>query len=325
MTIADIAKMAGVSNAAVSRYFNNGYISEEKREAIRRVIEETGYQPSLQAQTLRTGKTKTIGVIAPKISSTSMGKVVEGVLSVLHENGYQMLLSVTLDSLEREIEYLRSFDDKRVDGVILLASVSTPEHKKVLKSMNVPVVILGQKFPGQYCVFHDDYHGMHDLTNLILEKGRKKLGYIGVMLQDQAVGMERRKGFLDAMAEAGLEVLEEHCMIAKFSVESGYEKAAELLKRYPEMDGLICATDTIAIGAMQYLLSQGILVPEDIYITGQGDSILTHLADHSISTVHYSYEKSGEVAAGMLMEILTTGETAFKEVMLDYYIVENDK
>ena len=210
MTIADIARLAGVSNAAVSRYFNNGYISEEKKEAIRKVIEETGYQPSLQAQTLRTGKTKTIGVIAPKMSSASLGSVIEGVISVLNENGYQMLLSVTQNDYEKELEYLRAFDDKRVDGVILLATVFTPEHKKVLRNMNVPVIILGQKFDGHYCVFHDDYHGMHELTKLILEKGRKRIGYIGVTMQDKATGVERKRGFLAAMEEAGLEVNEEH-------------------------------------------------------------------------------------------------------------------
>ena len=323
MTIADIARLAGVSNAAVSRYFNNGYISEEKREAIRKVIEETGYQPSLQAQTLRTGKTKTIGVSAPKMSSASLGSVIEGVLSVLNESGYQMLLSVTQNDHEKEIEYLKAFDDKRVDGVILLATVFTTEHKKVLKNMNVPVIILGQKFDGHFCVFHDDYHGMYDLTKLLLEKGRKNIGYIGVLMQDKAAGVERQRGFKSAMKDAGLEVKDEHCLIAKFSVQSGYEKAAEMLKKYSDIDGIICATDEIAIGAMQYLLEKGISVPEDVYIAGQGDSILARVAGHAISTVHYSYEKSGEVAANMLIEILTTGETAFKEIMLGYYIVDN--
>lgn len=323
MTIADIAKLAGVSNAAVSRYFNHGYISEEKKEAIRRVIEETGYQPSLQAQTLRTGKTKTIGVIAPKMSSASLGSVIEGVLSVLNVNGYQMLLSVTQNDLKKEIEYLKAFDDKRVDGIVLLASVFTPDHKKVLKNINVPVIILGQKFDGQYCVFHDDYHGMYDLTKLVIDKGRKKIGYIGVMAQDKAAGLERHRGFQAAMEDAKLEVRDGHCIIAKFSAQSGYEKAEEMLNRYPDMDGLICATDEIAIGAMQYFLSHGISVPEDIYIAGQGDSMLARVAGHSISTVHYSYKKSGEVAANMLMEILTTGETAFKEIMLGYYIVDH--
>ena len=88
MNIGDIAKRAGVSRAAVSRYFNNGYISEEKKEAIRKVVEETGYRPSIQAQTLRTKKTRLVGVILPKIDSAAIGNVVAGILAVLNESGY---------------------------------------------------------------------------------------------------------------------------------------------------------------------------------------------------------------------------------------------
>ena len=80
MNIAQIAKLAGVSSAAVSRYFNNGYISEEKRRAIRKAVEETGYRPSVQAQTLRTKKTRMVGVIVPKMASESIGPMVEGML-----------------------------------------------------------------------------------------------------------------------------------------------------------------------------------------------------------------------------------------------------
>ena len=136
MNISEIAKLAGVSSAAVSRYFNNGYISEEKKEAIRKVVEQTGYRPSIQAQTLRTKKTKMIGVIVPKIASASIGKIVEGVLSVLNESGYQMLLAVTQNDPKKELEYLSAFNDKQVDGVILAATVVTAEHKKILKNLS---------------------------------------------------------------------------------------------------------------------------------------------------------------------------------------------
>lgn len=322
MNIAEIAKLAGVSSAAVSRYFNNGYISEEKREAIRKVVEETGYRPSLQAQTLRTKKTRMVGVIVPKIASASIGRIVEGILSVLNETGYQTLLAVTQNDPKKELEYLSAFNDKQVDGVILAATIFSPEHKRLLKEFPVPVVIVGQQLGGHYCVFHDDYHAAYDLTRLILEKGRKKLGYIGAVQKDKAVGAERYRGFCDAVGEAGLESLAENFVIASFTVASGYEKAGELLEKSGKLDGILCATDTMAAGAMQYLREHQIRVPEEILVAGHGDSEMARITDPPLLTVHYSYEKSGELAARMLLDVLADRETAVKEMKLGYYIVE---
>lgn len=325
MNIAEIANMAGVSRAAVSRYFNNGYISDEKREAIRRVVEETGYRPSLQAQTLRTKKTRMIGVIVPKIASASIGRVVEGILSVLNKRAYQMLLAVTQNDPEKELEYLSAFDVKRVDGVILVATVFTAEYKRRLKSLSVPFVIVGQQLSGYCCVFHDDYHASYDLTRRLLEKGRRKLGYIGAIQQDKAVGAERYRGFQDAVRDMGVGELADNYVTAAFTVASGYEKTKELLEKCGELDGLVCATDTMASGAMQYLFEHGINVPGQMLVAGQGDSDMAKVTAPPLLTVHYSYEKSGELAVQMLMEALEQKEAALKEVKLGYYIVDPEE
>lgn len=337
MNIAEIAKMAGVSSAAVSRYFNNGYISEEKREAIRKAVEETGYRPSLQAQTLRTKKTKMIGVILPKINSAAMGSMVAGILSVLNKNGYQLLLADTQNNPEKELEYLSVFNDKQVDGVIFSATVVASAHKRALKDMTVPVVIIGQRLPGYHCVYHDDYHAIYDMTRFLLEKGRKNLGYIGVLMQDEAAGKERYRGYRDAVLEgmpgsrneadgqdtARLSHMEENYVIADFTIESGYEKAKELWEKCPGLDGVVCATDSIAIGAMQYLKSQGLQIPGQVMVAGHGDSSLSKVTTPTLTTIHYSYEECGEVAANMLMGLVDKKDSAMKEIQMGYFLVEN--
>lgn len=322
MNIVDIAKMAGVSSAAVSRYFNNGHLSEKKQEAIRKVVEETGYRPSVQAQTLRTKKTKIIGVVVPKVASASIGKVVEGILSVLNESAYQMLLAVTQNDPKKEVEYLAAFQERQVDGVILVATVFTAAHKRVLKELPVPVVIVGQYLSGYCCVFHDDYHASYDLTKLFLEKGRRKLGYLSAIHKDKAVGAERYKGFCDAVRDNGLAELKENTVTAAFTVASGYEKTGELLEKYDSLDGIICATDTMAAGAMQYLQEHHIDVPDTILVAGQGDSDMARVTAPPLITVHYSYEKSGVLAVQMLLELLQYEESVTKEVKLGYHIVE---
>lgn len=102
MTIREIAQLAGVSNAAVSRYLNGGYVSGEKKERIKKVIQETGYQPSMQARTLRTKKACLVGVVVPKINSESISRVTEGVGQVLSERGAERLISVLHGKTRRQ-------------------------------------------------------------------------------------------------------------------------------------------------------------------------------------------------------------------------------
>ncbi len=324
MTISEIAKLAGVSSAAVSRYFNDGYVSEEKREAIRRVVEETGYRPSLQAQTLRTKKTKTIGVIVPKIDSSSVGRVAAGITSVLEENGYRLLLAVSEQNTQKELDYLSLFDDKQVDGIILLATVLSAALKKKIKQLSVPVVLTGQCLPGGNCVYHDDYHAMYDITKLVLSKGCRNFCYIGVTNCDKAVGAERFQGFQDALDTAGLSVLEESAETGEFTVASGYEKMRELYRKYPDVDAVICATDKIAVGAMQYLKQQGRQIGKDVLLTGQGDSVLAAHVSPSLTTIHYYYEESGRKSAQMILELIAKGTIALREMKLGFELVEHE-
>ncbi|MDO4309032.1 MAG: LacI family DNA-binding transcriptional regulator [Eubacteriales bacterium] len=324
MNIGEIAKLAGVSSAAVSRYFNNGYISEEKKEIIRKVVEETGYRPSVQAQTLRTKKTKLVGVILPKIDSAAIGSVVAGIHTVLNVSGYQLLLADTQNNPDKELEYLSTFNDKQVDGVIFIATIFTAKHRRALKSMSVPVVIVGQKLSGYHCVYHDDYHAIYEMTKLLAEKGCRRLGYIGVLHQDKAAGQERYEGYCRAVTDRGLEECRENVVISDFTIRSGYEKAETLLKKYGPLDGIVCATDAIAIGTMRYLKDQNIEIPGQMLITGHGDSSLSRVTTPTLTTVHYSYEKSGELATGMLLDILAGKEVAVKEMKLGFSIVENE-
>lgn len=324
MNISDVAKLAGVSPSAVSRYLNNGYLSEEKKETIRKVIQETGYRPLVQAQSLRTRKTKTIGVILPKINSFSISHIVAGIDSVLETQGFQILLADTHNIPEKELDYLNTFDDQRVDGVILIATVFTSKHMTALKNRKLPLVIVGQHLSGFPCVYHDDYHAFYDMTKLLLQKGCKRLGYIGAFSQDKAVGQERLRAYQDAVREAGLEDQIRHATIAKFNMRSGREKARELLDTYGPLDALICATDTMAAGALQYLHEQGIKVPEQMLLAGQGASEISEVTSPAITTIRYLYEESGANAADLMLELLEKPDTPAKEIKLGYTILENE-
>lgn len=321
MNIGDIAKLAGVSRAAVSRYLNNGYVSAEKKEKIRKVIEDTGYKPSFMAQTLRTKKTKLIGVVLPRIHSDSVSRVVAGIERALRPYGYQMILATTDNKPEKELDYLRVFSKNRVDGVVFIATVLTSEHEKVMAEMTVPVVIVGQQFSNHCCVFHDDYGAACALTEYILEGGRKRLIYIGVLREDRAAGIMRGRGVLDAAKKGGAPIDEGRIGIADFSTESGYAETKRLLQANPEADAVICATDTIAVGAMQALKDAGKRIPGDIWLAGFGDSNFGRYTEPALTTVHYYYHKSGEQAVDILMNKIQCDDTEVVSRQLGFELV----
>ena len=225
MNISEFAKIAGVSKSAVSRYFNDGYVSDEKRRLIESAIETTGYAPSVQAQNVRTKVTKLVGVIIPKLSSESCAREVEGISQVLSEHGYQLLLVNSANNPKKEVEYLELFRNNRVDGVIFLASIFTSLHDAVLKKMRVPVVIVGQEYSGFNCVCHDDYKAAYALTEMMIKKGINRPAFIGVTEEDKAAGLARKNGFLSALSNNGIAVSKRNMQTAEFKMDSGYEKA----------------------------------------------------------------------------------------------------
>ncbi|WP_321972323.1 LacI family DNA-binding transcriptional regulator [Paratractidigestivibacter sp.] len=320
MDINQIAQMAGVSRATVSRYFNEGYVSQEKRDRIRAVVEATGYSPSQHAKSLRTGKSNTVGVIIPKINSASVSRMVAGMTPVFAEKGYQVLLANTDNDAAREVGYLRLFEEKRqVDGVVLVATVFSEEHIAAMGDMSLPVVVLDQDLPGRSCVYQNDRGALRDITANALRSSEHP-AYIGVFEEDESAGRNRHLGFLDACAEAGLDVPERAQMIADFTVDAGYTAAEELLEVYPEVDTIVCATDSIAFGAMTCLREYGRHVPEDVQVTGVGDAELSQIVTPTLTTVHHHYKTSGAEAARMLCEQLA-GDTTRREVRMSYEVV----
>lgn len=326
MNISEIAKLAGVSSAAVSRYLNNGYLSEEKAKKISRVIEETGYVPSAQAQTLRTRKTKLIGVIVPKISSEAVSRMVDGITGVAEEYGYQILLASTDNSLVKELEYLGIFHSKQVDGVIFIATMFTEDHRKMLDEMEVPVVLLGQYLNGFACVCHDDYTSAKDITRLFIRQGKKAIAFIGVDDRDIAAGQQRRLGYEDALKEAGYAVNKELMATGGFDMENGYRHAGDLLMNHKEIDGFFCSTDSIAIGAMMYLQEQQIQIPSQVAVAGVGDTRMSKVVTPKLTTVHLHYKTGGSEAALMLIckiheDRLKEEQTQNRQLKLGYELI----
>ncbi len=324
MNISEFARIAGVSKSAVSRYFNKGYLSEEKREQIEKAIEKTGYSPSVSAQNIRTRVTKLVGVILPKLSSESCSRVTEGISQVLKEEGYELLLVNTANDCRKEIEYLDLFRQNRVDGVILLATVFTDLHKSVLNKMRIPVVIVGQSYKGFSCVCHDDTGAAYALTKLMLDRGAKNPAYIGVTHEDKAAGLARYNGFIKALDKEGIALSEKYSATADFTIDSGYEQAKRILSKKQRPDCLFCATDSIAAGAMLYCAERGIKVPSELMIASVGDSKIGRITAVPITSAHLHYKTSGIEAARMLLSAIIRHDSVPRIMQLDFEIIERE-
>lgn len=323
MNINEIAKLAEVSRAAVSRYLNNGYVSEEKKERIKKVIEETGYRPSSQAQMLRTKRTKMIGVVLPKINSSSISRMVAGISEVLSGNGYQMLLANTDNKIEEELNYLEVFKENYVDGILFVATVLTGRHKKLLGECKVPVVILGQCLKGYSCVYQDDFRAAKELAEILLAD-RKKSCFIGVTEKDEAVGKNRRAGFEAALSEKGIVCAPEQFARTDFSMEGGYQSMRELLDRVPDLDAVFCVTDSIAQGALACLKDNGKEVPGQVWLAGMGDTSFSRMVRPKLTTVHFHYRTTGAEAAKILLEQLKGKKAIGRELQMGYEVIREE-
>ncbi len=324
MTISDIAKMAGVSPAAVSRYLNDGYVSEEKREKIKEVIEKTGYVPSRQAQMLRTKHTKLVGVIIPKIDSDSISRVVAGISEQLLEEDYQLLLANTENDVNNELKYLRTFKQSFVDGVILIATAITKEHRKIIKSLKIPVIAVGQKVDFVSSIYHDDYGAAYAMTAKMLEKGHKNIAFIGVPDWDVAVGVDRLRGFKDCLADNNISFNSKWLLTGMFDMDNGYENAKKLMSMKKKPDAIFCATDTIAMGAIHCLNELKIKIPKDVAVCGIGNGKTVRVMEPPLTTADYFYRESGKEGAKMILEKIENPKSPIKSTMLGFEIIERE-
>ena len=320
--------MAGVSSAAVSRYLNGGYVGEEKRARIRTVIEKTGYRPSAQARALRTKSGRLVGVVVPKISSESIGRVVTGVGQVLGERGYQMLLADTGNDPEKELDYLALFESYPVDGIILVGTVMTERHHAFLRAAKVPVVVIGQQVAETSCVFHDDYHAGYEMGRYLAGRvpADAAIGYVGVTRDDASAGAAREDGLAAGLAAEGRALDPDLVERGAFTTGAGHRGAMNLVARRPDIAVIACATDTIAAGALEALqeLAHEARVAEVPFtqplVSGFGDNQLLRAVTGGIPTVHFGYMTSGIKGAETLLEMLASKNPVSVQLKLGFQV-----
>ena len=321
LTIVDIAKMAGVGTTTVSRYFNGGNLKKETRERIKEIVDKYNYTPNTFAKALKSTDSKIIGVIVPCLHSYVSGNTLKYLDKELKENNYETLIMNANFDENKQLEYIKKLARMNVDGIILLPTTMSKAYESTIKSIDVPVVMLGQEGEYTYSVEYNDFNAARDLTNYRLASGHKKVAYLGVGEDDIAVGYYRKLGVIRTLEKYNLEP--ESILITNFGMEEGYEIVKENIEKLKKDSCLICATDNLAYGAIKALEEEGLNVGKDYSVAAFGDYTSSALLKSPLTTIKFDLKDAAKQTVEMLLNIIKKEETAMK-LLIGYELKTRD-
>ena len=310
LTIVDIAKMAGVGTTTVSRYFNGGNLKKETHERIKEIVDKYNYTPNTFAKALKSTDSKIIGVIVPCLHSYVSGNTLKYLDKELKDNNYETLIMNANFDENKQLEYIKKLARMNVDGIILLPTTMSKAYESTIKSIDVPVVMLGQEGEYTYSVEYNDLNAARDLTNYVLASGHKKIAYLGVSEDDIAVGYYRKLGVIMALEKYGLKP--ENILITNFSMEEAYDVVRENIQKLKNDSCLICATDNLAYGAIKALEEEGLSVGENYSVAAFGDYTSSALLKSPLTTIKFDLKDAAKQTVSMLLNVIKKEETAMK-------------
>ena len=310
LTIVDIAKMAGVGTTTVSRYFNGGNLKKETYERIKEIVDKYNYTPNTFAKALKSTDSKIIGVIVPCLHSFVSGNTLKYLDKELKENNYETLIMNANFDENKQLEYIRKLARMNVDGIILLPTTMSKTYEDTIKSVDVPVVMLGQEGEYTYSVEYNDFNAARDLTNYVLASGHKKIAYLGVSEEDIAVGYYRKLGVIMTLEKYGLKP--KNILITNFSMEEAYDIVKENIQKLKDDSCLICATDNLAYGAIKALEEEGLSVGENYSVAAFGDYTSSALLKSPLTTIKFDLKDAAKQTVSMLLNVIKKEETAMK-------------
>lgn len=322
MTINEIAKMAGVSAAAVSRYLNNGYLSEDKKEIIRKVIEETGYKPSLQAQMMRTKKAKLISVIVTLQDTRLIGDVMLGINEILKGESYDILFSLCNSNDGNDVINQATIAQNRLaDGIIIVADSLNEATTNALKALNIPVLLAGINNDSLNCIFYDNAEAAMMVTDALISKGCTKPAYIGLSPAHPITGADRFSGYKNALLNNNIQLDTKLIEICDSTVAEGSAAMERLLEKCPGIDAVFCGSDALSIGAYQFLATQKTRF--SINVSGFGNTELAGIINPPLINITIDYCELGKKAAGSIIRLLTENPEKLTKEKLDCLLHNN--
>ena len=318
LTMSDIAKMAGVGKSTVSRYFNGGYIKEETRLKLKKVIDENNYEPSTLAQSLKAKYTKVIGIVVPCLDSITTSRVLMTMDQYLKDHGYTTLIINTNHDEMRELTSIEQLWRMNVDGIILMATAVTMAHQNIAAKLDIPLLFVAQRYGAGGSIINDDYSAGYEVGKYSAYMGHRKICYIGVSGKDEAVGIYRKDGVINGLRDNGVSSID--LLETDFSLEKAHLIALDYLKKkQPTL--FIGATDNIALGCLKAINELKLKMPDDISLIGFGGYETSQFINPSLSTVRFNNEETG-IKAGQTIIDLIEGNVVDNLQLIGYTLIK---
>ncbi|MED0714933.1 MULTISPECIES: LacI family DNA-binding transcriptional regulator [Aeribacillus] len=320
--ISDVAKMANVSTATVSRVLSNsGNVKKETAEKVLEAIKKLNYQPNLLARQLRRLETKTVLVVVPDITNTFFSKILRGIEQVAIENDYEVLLGDTGNSLEREKGYLDILRQKKADGMILLTA-RLESHLLEEISHEFPVVLACEYLEGSDIptVSIDNISSARKATEYLISLGHKRIGFLSGPM-DVILSRDRLKGFKQGMMQHDIAIEPNLIQEGDFSFESGFNLMTKLLALTEPPTAVFASSDEMAIGAIKAIKAKGLKVPDDISIVGFDDIKFASIFEPALTTVSQPMFEIGQKAMELLIKLIQKDKLEKTQYILEDQLV----
>ena len=311
-TLQDVADLAAVSTATVSRCLNkSGHVTEKTRLKVQQAIQTLGYSPNFGAQALAAKRTNTIGAIIPTMENAIFARGMQAFQETLAENGITLIIASCSYRPELEEEQIRSLVARGADALLLIGQSRPDATYQFLARRNIPYVLAwAHKKDSEHCyIGFDNQAAAQTITRQVLELGHRNLGVIVGLTQNNDRARDRITGIEHAIADHGAKTFQE-----------GAKALDQLLANPTPPTAVICGNDVLAVGAVKRAKQLGLAVPEDLSITGFADIEVSELIDPELTTVHVPHREMGIAAAKSLIAMLKT-QTPVESHLLETRIV----
>jgi len=320
LTIAEVAREAGVSSQTVSRVINDRPdVAPETRQRVQEVIKNLGYQPSAIARSLASRRTHTLGLITADFSDYFFTQVIAGAEAEARKHGYFFMLGSTERNPQDEPEYIRLLTERHVEGILFARPSTEPDESHLLGLLRdeVPIVTTAYHLPGANLtvVDVDNVDGAQQATRYLLECGRRQVAMITGPQHWKSVS-DRTCGYQLALEAASIPVNPDLIVAGDWSYLSGYRAMQELLERGCPFSAVFAQNDQMAIAALRALNEAGRRVPQDVAIVGYDDIPAAEYCEPPLTTIRQPMREVGEVATRLLIQAVEEPGAAQGEILL---------